>query len=441
MKRLIALSFIICHLSFSVAQSSSFSVAQNSAPTARDEIRQNRWLAGSNYLDYDRQLPDFKYTKAPKGYRPFYFSHYGRHGSRWLIAKDSYTRVIRPLRKARQEGLLTREGEELLRQIELFNKTTEHRKGDLTTVGERQHHGIGRRMAEHFPEIFVKTKGLAIDARSTTVTRCILSMVAECEELMAANPTARIHNDVSDSLQYYLNQPWEGVVKEQGSRTNALRYNFANKITDSERITGALFADKKWANDSIDMKPFMRDLFEVVLNMQSHDGAPDLTNIFTEDEIYNIWRAFNAGWYVNYAHSPQTGGVMAYSQYNLLRNIIETADTCLAAGNPQATLRFGHEVCVLPLACLMELDSCGIMVENLDELDQHWQNYKIFPMACNIQMIFYKHKRGQGPVLVKVLLNEREATLPAGATDTPYYYIWDDVRRYWATKLDKFKQQ
>ena len=171
-----------------------------SAQTARQEIEKNPWLAGSNYLDYNRQLPDFRYTKAPKGYEPFYLTHYGRHGSRWLIGKDDYQRVIRPLRKAREQGKLTREGEETLRRLELFNKTTYKRLGDLTTVGERQHHGIGKRLAEHFPEIFL-AKDVAIDARSTTVNRCILSMIAECEELMAANPTAHIHNDVSYALQ------------------------------------------------------------------------------------------------------------------------------------------------------------------------------------------------------------------------------------------------
>ena len=150
------------------------------AQTAREEIKANPWLAGSNYLDYDRQLPDFSYTKAPKGYVPFYFTHYGRHGSRWLIGKDDYERVLRPLRKANEQGKLTAEGRKALQLLETFNKTTNKRLGDLTTVGERQHHGIGKRIAQHFPEIFL-TKNLAIDARSTVVTRCILSMVAECE--------------------------------------------------------------------------------------------------------------------------------------------------------------------------------------------------------------------------------------------------------------------
>ena len=69
------------------------------AQTAREEIRKNPYLAGSNYVDYNRQIPDFQYTKAPKGYVPFYFTHYGRHGSRWLIGKDDYNRVLRPLQK------------------------------------------------------------------------------------------------------------------------------------------------------------------------------------------------------------------------------------------------------------------------------------------------------------------------------------------------------
>jgi len=409
------------------------------AQTARQEIDANPWLAGSNYLDYNRQLPDFRYTKAPKGYEPFYLTHYGRHGSRWLIGRDDYERVIRPLRKARAQGKLTREGEETLRRAELFNKTTYKRLGDLTTVGERQHHGIGRRLTEHFPEIFL-TKGVAIDARSTTVNRCILSMVAECEELMAANATARIHNDVSNALQYYLNQDWEGRVKENGGKGRQVEEDFRRAHTHPERLTSVLFNDTQWAKDSIETDRLMRHLFEVAINMQSHDDAPDLLHLFTKDEIYDMWRIQNVGWYQNYGPSPYTGSIMPFSQLNLLENIIHTADTCVALGKPQATLRFGHEVCVMPLACLMELDSCAVVVKDMEQLDRHWQNYKIFPMACNIQLVFYKPKKGEGDILVKALLNEREAALPVTPVSFPYYR-WSDLRSYWDQKLRQFKGQ
>ena len=415
--------------------------AQNGTTTAREDIAENPWLAGSNYVDYDRQLPDFRYTRAPKGYVPVYLSHYGRHGSRWLIGGDDYERVLRPLRKARQQGKLTREGQEALRQLEVFNKTTHKRLGDLTTVGERQHHGIGRRMAEHFPEIFVKTKGLHVDARSTTVNRCILSMVAECEELMAANPTARIHNDVSDALQFYLNQDWSDRLRQTAKKGDRLRHDFTEAHTHPERLMQVLFNDQQYVADSVNAGSLMRHLFEVVINMQSHDDGPDMLHLFTTDELYDQWRIQNVRWYQHYGPSPITDGIMPFSQHNLLTNIIETADTCLRLSKPQATLRFGHEVCVMPLACLMELGTCGDQVSDMEQLDATWRNYRIFPMGCNIQLIFYRPKKGTGDILVKALLNEREMTLPVQPTATPYYYKWSDLRAYWQKKLMSFANE
>ncbi len=420
-----------------MAQISERKSVLTSGTTAREELSQNPWLAGSNYLDYDRQLPDFNYTPAPEGYVPFYMSHYGRHGSRWLIGENDYERVIRPMRLARKEGKLTREGQETLRRLELFNKTTYKRLGDLTTVGERQHHGIGRRMAEHFPEIF-KSPDVPIDARSTTVNRCILSMVAECEELMAANPTAHIHNDVSDALQYYLNQEREGKVKENAGKGDRVSREFNRNHTHPQRLMVVLFNDAQWVADSVNANRLMNQLFEVAINMQSHDDAPDLLHLFTADEIYDMWRIQNVGWYQNYGPSPYTNSIMPFSQANLLENIIQTADTCVALQKPQATLRFGHEVCVMPLACLLELDNCGAVVEDMEKLDEQWRNYRIFPMACNIQLIFYRPEKGKGQILMKALLNEREVSLPVD-TDTYPYYRWRDVRKYWTQKLRRFK--
>ena len=408
--------------------------------SAKDEIATNRFFAGSNYLDYDRQLTDKALTPAPKNYEPYYMSHYGRHGSRWLISDGNYSKPLATLKAAKEQGKLTPLGEKTLATIEAIYTTAHKRLGDLTTVGERQHHGIGKRMVQHFPEIF-KTKNLKIDARSTTVNRCILSMIAECEELAAANPTAQIHNDVSESLQYYLNQPRSGKVKE--ARENMDRESmkaFSDKNTHPERLMMVLFNDPRWTNDSIQQKQLMRQLFEVVINMQSHDDGHDMLNLFTNNELYDQWRIDNVSWYMRYANAPQTGNVMAFSQYNLLTNIIETADTCVALGKPQATMRFGHEVCVMPLACLMELGNCGASILDFEELEKYWQNYKIFPMGCNIQLIFYKPKSGEGDILVKALLNEREVTLPVASTSTPYYYKWADLRKYWADKLAKFAQ-
>ena len=415
--------------------------------SAKEEIMANRFLAGSNYLDYDRQLPTKALTPTPKGYEPYYMSHYGRHGSRWLISDGNYSRPIATLETAKEMGKLTAKGEEVLETLKAIYKTSTKRLGDLTTVGERQHHGIGKRMTQNFPEIF-KKKDVMIDARSTVVTRCILSMIAECEELAAANPTARIHNDVSESLQYYLNQPWEGVVKEMGRNTGDKEdRDYSIKWTHPERLMKVLFNDQEFVYNNISAGALMRQLFHVACNMQSHDTDLELFSLFTDEEIYDQWRQKNIGWYLDYGPSPVSGGKMPFSQLNLLKNIIETADTVTKT---QATLRFGHEVCVMPLACLLELDNCGMAVDNLDELDKYWRNYRIFPMGCNIQLIFYRplpfKPKGKGkglpkpgPVLVKALLNEREAYLPIETNQWPYYN-WQDLREYYLKKIEDFSK-
>lgn len=416
------------------------------AQTAREEIKENVYLSGSNYLDYDRQLTTTPLTAAPKGYEPFYMSHYGRHGSRWLIGEGDYTNPLNTLREADEAGKLTKEGKAVLQKLEDFYPTTVKRLGELTTVGERQHHGIGSRMAQNFPEIF-KTKNVPIDARSTVVIRCILSMEAECEELAAANPSARIHNDVSESFQYYLNQPWEGEVRKQTRNGWKVRDAYNKKLTHPKRLMSVLFNDQDWVYENVRAGSLMRQLFEVAANMQSHDTDIELFSIFTEEEIYNQWQQRNIGWYLDYGAAPQTGGVMPFSQLNLLKNIIETADTVTRT---QATLRFGHEVCVMPLACLLELGTCGAQVENLDTLDRVWRNYRIFPMACNVQLVFYRLKKGNSPInlgqggsndiLVKGLLNEREMTLPVKTDQWPYYR-WQDLRKYYLDKIERFSSR
>ena len=417
------------------------------AQTAQEELKANRYLSGSNYLDYDRQLATEPLTPAPKGYEPFYMSHYGRHGSRWFIGEGDYQTPLNILRDAHQAGKLTAEGEAVLKKLEDFHPTTIKRLGELTTVGERQHHGIGSRLAKNFPEIF-KAKNVSIDARSTVVIRCILSMEAECEELAAANPTVRFHNDVSESFQYYLNQDWSDRLRRASRKGRGVRSEYEQKYSHPERLMKVLFNDQSYVYNNVRASSLMRQLFEVAANMQSHDTDIELYSLFTDDEIYDQWRIRNVGWYLDYGAAPQSDGIMPFSQLNLLRNIIETADTIVPAPmvaaspatTPQATLRFGHEVCVMPLACLLELGQCGAQVEDLDKLDEVWRNYRIFPMACNIQLVFYRPKKGDGDILVKALLNEREVTLPTQPVSGPYHR-WADLRQYYLDKIQKFNDR
>ena len=86
---------------------------------------------------------------------------------------------------------------------------------------------------------------------------------------------------------------------------------------------------------------------------------------------------------------------------------------------------------------MLNLNGYGTRYDNLEQLEQNeWYSYRIFPMASNIQIVFYR-KPG-ADILVKVLLNEREATMPPL---TPacgsVYYKWSDLRQYCLNCIQK----
>ena len=170
--------------------------------------------------------------------------------------------------------------------------------------------------------------------------------------------------------------------------------------------------------------------------MQSHDTDLDLYSIFTKDECYDLWLIENYAWYVSFGPSPLSKGKIPYMETNLLKNILDTADTCLVKKQNSATLRFGHEVCVMPLACLLELGDCAYQTNDANKVADVWRNYKIFPMASNIQFVFFR-KNGSDDILVKIMLNEQEMKLPVDSDIAPFYH-WKDVETYYRNKLAAF---
>ncbi|MBO6060228.1 MAG: histidine-type phosphatase, partial [Bacteroidaceae bacterium] len=81
----------------------------------------------------------------------------------------------------------------------------------------------------------------------------------------------------------------------------------------------------------------------------------------------------------------------------------------------------------------------GLQETNTERLESKgWLNYKVFPMGANIQFVFYRKNVDDTDVLVKVLLNENEVTLPVKSKTAPYYK-WSEVRDYYLQKLNAFK--
>ncbi len=410
-----------------------------SAQQAKKDIAANHQLAGSTYYAYPG--PQKALTPAPAGEHPFYISHYGRHGSRFLIDKNDYLKPLAILEEADAKGKLSPKGYEVLDKVKLMSNEALNRYGELTPLGAQQHKGIAKRMMERFPDVFADSA--VIDAKSTIVIRCILSMENELQQMLTLNPQLKITHDASAHDMYYMNLDDHHLGKlVKKSIADSLYNIWEKKNINPNPLMSRLFNDMVYVNKHINARKLNHQLFELATILQNSESRHKISmyDIFTDDDLYNEWRSENLWWYIYMGANPYTDGKMPYSQRNLLRNIISQADSCIALPRPGATLRFGHDSMVMPLVCLMGINGYDQQIADLNDVDiRGWRLYNVVPMAANIQFIFYRKDVNDKDVLVKILLNENEATIPVKTEIAPYYH-WKDVEAYYNAKLAAYKE-
>lgn len=397
--------------------------------------------AGGNYYCYPWYTTNPpSQTPSPQGYVPFHLEHYGRHGSRWHIGDYNYDVPFEILSKAQQAGKLTPLGEEVFQiVVAARDEFKKGRDGELSDKGAIQHQDIGKRMVLNYPEIF--TPDTHIDARSTVVIRSILSMFNGLSGIQTLVPDINIKTDASYADMWYMNFRDTTMRRiKHHADTTELRA-FQEKHKNKGEYLKKIINDPQYATDSIGDRLF-NPLFALLVNTQSHEAQPWITDqVFTIEEARERWMSRNANWFVESGNSKITDNHQPFSQRNLLLNIIESADTAINSQNKSVNLRYGHDSIIMPLSCLMEINSFGQEINDLEDLSSlGWHDYKAIPMAANIQIVFYRNEDADNyskdDVLVKVLLNEEEVTLPI-TTDNAPYYNWNNLKEYYIGKLSK----
>lgn len=407
------------------------------ALSPREEILADKMLATSNHRLYPEPGESGSLMAPPAGYTPFHISTYARHGSRFLLNEESYDNALLPLEKGEEAGLLTETGMIVKKRItKVKDLAAGLRYGELTPAGFRQHRGIARRMVSNFPEIFCDSA--EIDARSTDVMRCVMSMMAECLEIQKLRPGVRITHDASKADLWKLND-WcvaDSLVERYRDVTRR-EVEKAKEKLDGSRFIGLLFTDRDWVVRNLGSPAdLMMSIFFVASNMQSHDLPElDLMWLFTPEECYGCWLVGNVEWYMRSGDTPLTSREMPFQHVSLMREILADGEKSVLSRRPTATLRFGHESVVLPTLVLMEADDFGYVTDKMDTLHEHWAAYRAFPMAANIQIVFYEDRvKPDRAVLVRVLINERDAKLPILCDSAPFYK-WKDFYNYYIGKL------
>ena len=403
------------------------------AQTTKDEMIANPNKTGGVYYAYP--TPSSAVTPAPKGYKPFYISHYGRHGSRYLISTKDYTNLKDQLHNAYDAGALTPFGVEIMNRLDTVMIEADGRGGDLAPLGVRQHREIAERMVNSYPEVFQDSTN--ISARSTLVVRCVLSMDAFCERLKEINPSLQIIREASQKYMPYLcyGSPESDEKRKEISEE---KRKFKNQMTHPERLIDTLFFDKEYVRKNLNPEDFMWGMYYLASDMQNMETPISFYDVFTPDELFDLWQVFNFDFYSGSANYKGSDGLMIANAGNLLNNIMDSAEIALDNDSPSATLRFGHDGNLIPLAGILEFPSAIGSNDSPSDAYKYFADYKVAPMAGNIQIIFYKNEASpDAPVLVKFLLNEEEQIIPIEPVDWPYY-DWEAVKAHY--RHSKFLQ-
>ena len=416
----------------------AFGVSGLRGQSSREELSANPACADGIYRVYTPE--NTVRTPVPKGYKPFYISHFGRHGSRWLLRNSEYTDLKAYFDAAAAADGLTDFGRDVRRRIELIHADGIDRAGDLAPLGAVQHREIAGRMYADYPAVFAGDA--RIDARSTTVVRCVLSMAAFCERLKELNPdlqitrTAGIRN--TRIFNFFNAQANPGVSPEYLAlpKSRAWRQageEFRASRIDPSRLLGRLFT-AEYAPRVKQPQQLLQMLNNTRASLHGLDLEVSLDDLFTADELYALWESDNRDFYLFRGPNPATGRYPEYLAKVLLEDLLDRADRAIASGTPAADLRFGHDANLMTLLNLMQFGGCSTAASTPDAIAEVWRNYRISPMAANLQLVFYRRK-GSDEVLVKMLHNEREVRIPLASGTAPYY-CWTELKKFYRDILD-----
>ena len=390
------------------------------------------FTAGAQQYDIIKQLEDHpeyldasdylcptgpvKLAAAPRGYKPFYISHYGRHGARYAWQSDMYERLNNVFSGAAANDNLTDLGKDVTRRFDILYPDVRYRVGDLSRKGWEQQQNLAARMYSNFPAVF--GKDAHVRAWTSTSTRCVMTMSAFCLGLKAKNAKLDIFENFGKVfLPAILPQDSSNPFRDKNFEKTPVRFTeteaeYVERTIDYKAVLRRLFKDIDSAVEPEKQWDFVSYLYYFVAGIRSLDTDLSFADIFTRDERIALWKIDNFQFYADVWPTH-----LGYRP--ILDDIIAKADERIASGEKGADLRFGHDYTIYPLFMLLDVDGMGHDVQKADDLP-FWTQIHRIPMGANIHFVFYKGKAAD-PVLFKVLVNGEEAHLPLETTNWPYY--------------------
>ena len=439
MKRFLLILSALCIASVALAQ------------TSREEIDAHPHIAMATHSVYAGAHFFKPIAEAPKGYKPFYISHYGRHGSRYEAEVEQTIDMLSFFRTAEKLGVLTAKGKEVLAFAEWNDEYQKDMTGQLTPLGKEQHKAIARRMYARFKPVF--QRGAIIDSRSSDYPRCILSMAAFNESLKESQPLLE--------TRMYTGERYQNVIRPIRSKTSDYTHRERKKVNHEwkkqlnawaatknfDHALGEMFTNvdllcKEIGETKYNLAVFIYKRLAFAQNFGKSDRTL-IDSIYSAEERHNIYLYENFRWYCQYTCSTLPDSKRYFApMYHLVDDIIDHADLAIEGKNSaSANLRFGHDYYLLGMLAVMNCNEIrtDLDISDVEKLGELWKSYRCVSMASNLQFVFYKSKKCSD-VLVRILENENDITLPLESATAPFYK-WDDVKKYLTDRANYFKNK
>ncbi len=396
------------------------------AQTYTERVAKDKEIAAGVYHPYHYE--DLSDTPAPKGYTPFYISHYGRHGSRYHTSLRYFNYGEQGLRKAKEEGILNETGMQLYNDFFAVLKEHDGMEGELSPRGAREHRGIAERMYERFPQAFNSKDRKEVDCVSSDIPRCIISMANFTTKLKEKNPSLQF--SFATGQRYFRYLAKSVGDKQMREECNHYEDSVRSATCHADKLMESIFTDKEKGIEAVsDPVEFCKSIAMVGSICQCLDFLNiDLFKYLDAEELAEQTAIRSDKFYGQFGNSKEYGQISSDAAKDLLRDFLKKADAALENGSGRAAdLRFGHDTGILPFYGLIGLENYNVR-RPMDGIHDSWTTYDRIPMGTNFQMVFYHNKKGD--ILVKLLNNEKETSIPALKTAVGPYYHWSELREY-----------
>ena len=136
-------------------------------------------------------------------------------------------------------------------------------------------------MYDRFPEVFEGRS--VIEAKSTVVIRCILSMQHELLQLAKNNPKLIFNTDASQHDMYYMNMQDSVLYKQRYSKKTQQAYrDFCAKYAIHKPAMGKMFNDSVYFNSEVDAYELNKAIFKIASSVQ----GTEMRELFSLFDIY-----------------------------------------------------------------------------------------------------------------------------------------------------------